>query len=329
MNIEDLDAVKRLVEPIASEIANLSSRITQNRSAVSASEAATRIQLIEPLMRVLGWDASDPNLVTPEYSVGKGRVDYALMQNREPIVLIEAKKHGTKLTTDTLFQAFSYVEDVSVKFVVISNGDDWEVYRTPIFNREPVARFTVTDDSAHATALEAAQLSRQMLTETAIGFSGRQTRYEVPAGADTNVGPELRDDSTKREQPVSQGEQKRSVSRAWSSLDEVTHQKDAPPPCLLRFPDGCEIAISAWRQLWIQVAEWVVQREPRMEACKFGDPKHMAIKSNDEDFWGKGYRLSNGLWIEGGLRPDNVLKTSCALLRYFDIDPSTVLVKFD
>ena len=74
MNVEDLNAVKRLTEPVASEIANLSDRIEQNRGAVSANETATRNYLVEPLLRSLGWDIADPDLVRPEYSAGHGRL---------------------------------------------------------------------------------------------------------------------------------------------------------------------------------------------------------------------------------------------------------------
>lgn len=171
MNIEDLDAVKNLTEPIASEIVKLSNRIEQSRDAVSATETATRNYLIEPLLHSLGWDITDPDLVRPEYSAGQGRVDYALMREGTSILLIEAKKLGTKLTAETLLQAFSYVDDESVEFVAISNGDDWKVYRTPLSNLETIATFAVTDDSAHATALEAAKLSRQVLTETGTRIS--------------------------------------------------------------------------------------------------------------------------------------------------------------
>ena len=34
------------------------------------NEAQTRAALIDPLLNSLGWDVSDPGLVTPEYEVG-------------------------------------------------------------------------------------------------------------------------------------------------------------------------------------------------------------------------------------------------------------------
>ena len=45
------------------------------------SEALTRATLIDPLLRELGWDTEDPALVAPEYRLGRGYADYALLSN--------------------------------------------------------------------------------------------------------------------------------------------------------------------------------------------------------------------------------------------------------
>ena len=59
-----LDALLELVE-------TLRQRIVEHKAALSQSEALTRYALIDPLLRELGWDTDDPNLVIPEYKVGR------------------------------------------------------------------------------------------------------------------------------------------------------------------------------------------------------------------------------------------------------------------
>ena len=267
MNVEDLNAVKRLTEPVASEIANLSDRIEQNRAAVSANETATRNYLIEPLLRSLGWDIADPDLVRPEYSAGHGRVDYALMCDGTPILLIEAKKLGTKLTADTLLQAFGYVDDKSVEFVAISNGDDWQVYRTPLSNRETIATFAVTDDSADATALEAAKLSRHIMTAT-IG-QGEVAPSAVSGG------------TTQRENTDEDGQSSKRIEREpdptvahsdgkWVNLRDPDFNPEGFRPIRLMI-DGEEISAPVgkgnkrlkwdWPKILVAVATWMIKNQ--------------------------------------------------------------------
>ena len=45
----------------------LKSRINEHRSVLQGNEAQTRMSLIDPLLRALGWDTADPALVRPEY----------------------------------------------------------------------------------------------------------------------------------------------------------------------------------------------------------------------------------------------------------------------
>lgn len=56
-------------------------------------EYRTRYWLIDPILRVLGWDVSNPGQVWIEYDTGHGVADYAIFaRNPEvPVILLEAK----------------------------------------------------------------------------------------------------------------------------------------------------------------------------------------------------------------------------------------------
>ena len=331
MNIGDLDAVKRLIEPIVSEITNLSSRIAQNRSAVSASETATRNQLIEPLMRVLGWDASDPNLVTPEYSAGHGRVDYALMENGKPIVLIEAKKLGTKLTAGTLLQAFGYVDDASVKFVVISNGDSWEVHRIPLTSRALVATFAISSASPHSAALDAAKLARQVLIETAPSFSDRPSRDMATTATGSTASNAFQSDGVSHEQPETEPIVDEIPRLGWVTLEKLEFHDGARRPHLMQLPDGTLVQLSSWKQLWIEIAEWITANYPVGRELSFGHLDNMAVRTENIGFWKDfGYQLRSGYWVaRGTINTQNSVKYARQLLRQVGQDESNVLFKFE
>ena len=57
-------------------------------------EDKTRKQLIDPMLKALGWDLSDPKQVRVEYMTNNGkRADYAFFRTgkERPIVIVEAK----------------------------------------------------------------------------------------------------------------------------------------------------------------------------------------------------------------------------------------------
>ena len=309
MNINDIEAVKTLIEPVASEIENLSDRITRNRSVVSANETATRNYLIEPLLRALGWDIADPDLVRPEHSAGHGRVDYALMDNGSPILLIEAKKLGTKLTAETLLQAFGYVDDKSVEFVAISNGDDWVMHQTPISNRDTVASFAVTSDSAYATALEAAKLSREVLIAMAregatarsmesFGDGRAERMIDRQQFEEADVGSVLQGEKSERQKPQGSGTGIPSAPDDWVTLEEVGFHTGDPRPRQVLMPDQKEpIQISSYKDLWVQVVEWLLRNETRTDWERYFCDRFASFIPPDPKKQPHPRQLSNGLWL--------------------------------
>ena len=62
------------------------------------TEEATKSALVLPFIQMLGYEIFDPTEVVPEYTADVGtkkgeNVDYALMQNGKPAVLVECKKY--------------------------------------------------------------------------------------------------------------------------------------------------------------------------------------------------------------------------------------------
>ena len=64
------------------------------------SEEATKQALILPFIQMLGYAIYDPTEVVPEFTADVGtkkgeKVDYAILQDGRPVLLIECKTYGT------------------------------------------------------------------------------------------------------------------------------------------------------------------------------------------------------------------------------------------
>ena len=103
-------------------------------------ESNTKMRIITPLLRGLGWDIYGGEVQT-EYDIGQYgskriRVDYALFWRGAPIVFVEAKSLGTDLNDDHAGQATSYARLQQVGWCILTNGRQWRVYNAG-WGREP------------------------------------------------------------------------------------------------------------------------------------------------------------------------------------------------
>lgn len=80
-----------------------------------------------PLLQRLGWDGSDPDQVIPEYSSGRGRVDFALCSAAgRPAIFVEVKGVGRSVEGDR--QLFEYAFHEGVPICLLTDGRDWSFY---------------------------------------------------------------------------------------------------------------------------------------------------------------------------------------------------------
>lgn len=90
------------------------------------TEEATKTALIMPFFQILDYDVFDPTEFIPEFvadiGVKKGeKVDYAIMKNGEPIIIIEAKPVTDKLKAHDS-QLMRYFSVTTAKFAILTNG---------------------------------------------------------------------------------------------------------------------------------------------------------------------------------------------------------------
>jgi len=113
-----------------------------------SSEANTKKKIVEPLLELLGWDLRG-NEVRLEYPVRIGTkpnyVDYALILEGKPVVLVEAKAFDAILTSDHTRQIISYGRVEGVQWVVLTNGKILSIFNTTLGVSEEECSVTKVD----------------------------------------------------------------------------------------------------------------------------------------------------------------------------------------
>lgn len=96
------------------------------------TEEATKMSLIIPFFQALGYDVFNPHEFTPEFTADVGikkgeKVDYAIMMEGNPTILIEAKSCATTLEKHDS-QLFRYFGTTKSKFAILTNGLQFKFY---------------------------------------------------------------------------------------------------------------------------------------------------------------------------------------------------------
>ncbi|MEO5641714.1 MAG: type I restriction endonuclease [Bacteroidia bacterium] len=135
------------------QIKLLGDRVMKLKDQVNTEEA-TKNAFIMPFIRELGYDVFNPNEVTPELVADIGmkqgeKIDYAIMRNGEPVILIECKWHGAPLNVSNASQLFRYFHTTKAKFSILTNGIEYRFYtdlvETNKMDEKPFFVFNIND----------------------------------------------------------------------------------------------------------------------------------------------------------------------------------------
>lgn len=303
--------MKKQVDPKSLEktVRELRRRAQAHSDYIKGHETRTRVLLIDPLLRALGWDPENPDEVQLEYKLTAGLPDYALMKDDRPIAVIEAKKLGTRLNKHNPGQVIKYTTDTDFirrQLVVFTNGSEWVFFRASNkWNPESV-------DLASGEPFKAAYdlvncLSASKFDDRPDGTFDRSRLKTVF---------EVRDPA----EPLPAADYKRKPAR-------------------LKFEDGSERTVTSWSGLWEEMCKYVLDRglvkpddypvvlaqTKQVKKCvmntspvhphgrKFGDPKE----------------IREGIWLEKELNSNMaLLRYAVRLLERFGVDPMTVQIEY-
>ena len=108
------------------KITQFSQRVEKIKNTLTTEEA-TKTSLVLPFFHLLGYDVFNPLEFVPEYTADTGtkkgeKVDYAIMRNNDPIIIIEVKTVNTELNAKHLNQLFRYFTVTKARFGILTNG---------------------------------------------------------------------------------------------------------------------------------------------------------------------------------------------------------------
>jgi hypothetical protein len=121
MELEFVDRIRQITSQINRQVEHID------------TEEATKNALVMPFINALGYNVFDPTEVIPEYTADVGtkrgeKVDYAIMQNGKPIILIECKHVDQNLRKAHSSQLFRYFTVTDVRFAILTNGIEYHFF---------------------------------------------------------------------------------------------------------------------------------------------------------------------------------------------------------
>ena len=116
---------------IYSKLKGLAEKVEQLKDKIETEES-TKHAFTLPFINVLGYDTFNPTEVVPEFTADLGlkkgeKVDYAIIQNEQPILIIECKHWNQNLDLHNS-QLFRYFHVSKTKFALLTNGIQYRFY---------------------------------------------------------------------------------------------------------------------------------------------------------------------------------------------------------
>lgn len=136
---------------INTKLKQLSEKIITLKEQIETEEA-TKTAFILPFINLLGYDIFNPIEVIPEFTADIGlkkgeKVDYAIIEDGEPILIIECKHWRENLTTHNS-QLFRYFHTSKSKFALLTNGIEYmfftDLEATNKMDEKPFLEFNIT-----------------------------------------------------------------------------------------------------------------------------------------------------------------------------------------
>ena len=321
-------------------VVKLNTKIDQHREILRKSESATRYGLIDPLLTALGWDLSDPAQVLTEYNSGNGRADYAMVPgNGPPSLVVEAKSLFTP-TAQGIAQSINYCLQDGIKYFVVTNGDDWEVYEThrPVPMQEKrVTAFKITDMN-QSTVIGMLWLWRGNFK---VGDPAMPAppppAEELPTTPSVSVAPPAKPTPPLAVSPSHQGGSNGAPTTSLDHvppgvpLSELNPSSGNNPPQFMTFPGGTRKPLGKWNRIQVVTVEWLAETGRLKELdCPLTGPHgnylvHTTPYKRNGTLINK-RRQVNQYWIDLNYTAVRQIRRAILILNAVGVDPATVFV---
>lgn len=142
--------------------------------------------LIAPFIQALGYDIFNPTEVKPEFSadlpgIKQGeRVDYAVLENGHPKILVEAKPYTSDLKTAEMGQLSRYFQATNARIWILTNGQTFLFYsdldKPNLMDERPFAEIDLFDLKS-APLEQIKQMSKAMFDIDTLLSTAERLKY--------------------------------------------------------------------------------------------------------------------------------------------------------
>lgn len=121
------------------EIKQLAERVIKLKG-ITQTEEATKNAFVMPFLKALGYDVFNPFEVVPEYVTDIGtkkgeKIDYAIMKDSQPVMLVECKHWAEKLNLHD-GQLLRYFHVSKARFGLLTNGIQFRFFTDLVENNK-------------------------------------------------------------------------------------------------------------------------------------------------------------------------------------------------
>ena len=225
-------------------------------------------------------------------------------------MMVEAKSLGTPLQ-DALEQGLRYCLIKRTRYLSITDGGRWEIYydtdKTGDPGKKRLVEFDLKDQSATEACLQA------------LALWGLRVSGHVATSLTSLIPPT----------PPSLNEQK------WQPLSKLNPQRGSRPPVEVRFPDGSDVRVKAWKWLLVEVARWLIKNNHLTQShcpiLKTPRSKRYAVSTESVHSDKKQFTSpirAGSLYIETNTSSRGIAKGCQTVIKHVGQDPAEFKVRF-
>ena len=241
----------------------LKRRINEHGDYLRESEYRTRILLVDPLLRELGWSVEDFHCVEIEYKTTQStneRADYVLKKGESKVAIVEAKKLGFPMSSKERRQVKEYADYADVSRCMLTDGAKWLFYdlnqgRNPD-TMQPWIEFDIANDVLEQLILYSLTLWQQWFTPE-VG-SSPVSNFLFGSSVDNDQSETNR---TTNEQQEQQPDDLPEDFDQWYSLASERRYPQRTKPIRLKIGDNIEKPVKRWKDVIHEVISWLIDTE--------------------------------------------------------------------
>lgn len=243
-------------------LAEVKAKALLYKTTLPTNEAATRAALIDPVLKALGWDIANPNMVEVEKTVPTAKADYAVRDYSGVVqIIIEAKSLSQNLSSHDA-QTFRYSHAFQVSSVFLTDGIVWQHFAD--FQPQgfkPTKTFDLSKQDQDLGEV-AAYLVENL---DAAKFWPEQPNINVLEQEVAQLKSELNDLKQQVQRilpPITPPPP--PPPRQWTELSSITTATGTTPSSL-QLPDNTPVSVKSWKDVLVESCKFVLAHNPQVQ----------------------------------------------------------------